>query len=107
MSKRKRRVFSREFKLSAVQRVIAGEHTAEVSCELGVPSGHLYQWYGHFAAAEAAEAEWPATSVLARTNSNSPMETRGAPRCSNPFSWPGAWCGRWDLNPHGIAPKGF
>ena len=48
MSKRKRRVFSREFKLSAVQRMIAGEHTAELSRELGVPSGHLYQWYGHF-----------------------------------------------------------
>jgi len=48
MSKRKRRVFSREFKLSAVQRVIAGELIAELSRELGVPSGHLYQWYGHF-----------------------------------------------------------
>ena len=48
MSKRKRRVFSREFKVSAVQRIIAGEPTAELSRELGVPSGHLYQWYGHF-----------------------------------------------------------
>jgi transposase len=48
MSKRKRRVFSREFKLSAVQRMIAGESTAELSRELGVPSGHLYQWCGHF-----------------------------------------------------------
>jgi transposase len=48
MSKRKRRVFSREFKLSAVQRMIAGEHTAELAHELGIPSGHLHQWYGHF-----------------------------------------------------------
>lgn len=48
MSKRKRRVFSREFKLSAVQRMIAGEATAELSRELGVPSGHLYQWHGHY-----------------------------------------------------------
>jgi transposase-like protein len=48
MSKRKRRVFSREFKLSAVQRMIAGERISELSRELGVPSGHLYQWYGHF-----------------------------------------------------------
>ena len=48
MSKRKRRVFSREFKLSAVQRMIAGESTAELSRELGVPSGHLYQWCAHF-----------------------------------------------------------
>jgi len=48
MSKRKRRKFSREFKLSAVQRMIAGESTAELSRELGVPAGHLYQWCGHF-----------------------------------------------------------
>jgi transposase len=48
MSKRKRRVFSREFKLSAVQRMIAGESTAALSRELGVPSGHLYQWLAHF-----------------------------------------------------------
>ena len=48
MSKRKRRVFSREFKLSAVQRMIAGESTAELSRELGVPAGHLYRWCGQF-----------------------------------------------------------
>jgi transposase len=48
MSKRKRRVFSREFKLSAVQRIIAGESTGKLSRELGVSRGHLCQWYGHF-----------------------------------------------------------
>src|ERR1700730_6224412 len=48
MSKRKRRVFSREFKLSAVQRMIAGEHTAELSREVGGPKGHFYQGFGHF-----------------------------------------------------------
>jgi transposase len=48
MSKRKRRVFSREFKLSAVQRMIAGERTAELARELGIPNGHLYQWCAHF-----------------------------------------------------------
>ena len=48
MSKRKRRVFSREFKLSAVQRMIAGESAADLSRELGVPRGHLYRWYGQF-----------------------------------------------------------
>jgi transposase len=48
MSKRKRRVFSREFKLSAVQRIIAGESTAKLSRELGVSRGHLCQWCGHF-----------------------------------------------------------
>ena len=48
MSKRKRRKFSREFKLSAVQRMIAGESAADLSRELGVPRGHLYRWYGQF-----------------------------------------------------------
>ena len=48
MSKRKRRVFSREFKLSAVQRMIAGESTAALSRELGVPAGHMFQWCAHF-----------------------------------------------------------
>jgi transposase len=48
MSKRKRRVFRRKFKLSAVQQMIAGESTAELSRELGVPNGHLYRWCAHF-----------------------------------------------------------
>lgn len=48
MSKGKRRIFSREFKLSAVQRMLAGETVAGVSRELDVPSGHLYQWREHF-----------------------------------------------------------
>jgi len=38
MSKRKRRVFSREFKLSAVQRMIAGGLTAELSREISLRS---------------------------------------------------------------------
>ncbi len=48
MSKRKRRVFSREFKLTAVQRMMAGESTAELCRELGVLAGHLYKWCMHF-----------------------------------------------------------
>ena len=48
MSKRKRRVFSREFKLSAVKRMVAGESAAALSRELQVPSGHLYKWCIHF-----------------------------------------------------------
>jgi transposase-like protein len=48
MSKRKRRVFSREFKLSAVQRMIAGERRADLSRELVVPVNHLWQWEAHF-----------------------------------------------------------
>jgi transposase len=48
MSKRKRQKFSREFKLSAVQRMIAGESAAELSRELQIPAGHLYRWCMHF-----------------------------------------------------------
>ena len=44
MSKRKRRVFSREFKLSAVQRMLAGESTKALSRELGVPVDRLDRW---------------------------------------------------------------
>jgi transposase len=48
MSKGKRRVFSREFKLSAVKRMVAGESAAALSRELRVPIGHLYKWCIHF-----------------------------------------------------------
>jgi transposase-like protein len=48
MSEGKRRVFSREFKLSAVQRVLAGESPVAVSRELQVPGGHLYKWCRHY-----------------------------------------------------------
>jgi len=48
MSKRKRRVFGREFKLSVIERMIAGESAAALSRELGVPTGHFYKWYTHF-----------------------------------------------------------
>ena len=48
MSKRKRRVFSREFKLSVVERMIAGESAAALSRELRVPDGHFYKWCRHF-----------------------------------------------------------
>jgi transposase len=48
MSKRKRRVYSREFKVSAAKRLIAGESAAALSRELRVPASHLYKWCGHF-----------------------------------------------------------
>jgi transposase-like protein len=48
MSKRKRRIFSREFKLSAVRRMIAGESVAALAREFQVPKAHLYKWCGHF-----------------------------------------------------------
>jgi transposase-like protein len=48
MSTGKRRVFSREFKLSAVKRILAGERLAAVSRELQIGSGHLYGWLRHF-----------------------------------------------------------
>jgi transposase-like protein len=48
MSERKRRVYNREFKLSVVERMIAGESAAALSRELGVPAGLFYKWCAHF-----------------------------------------------------------
>ena len=48
MSEGKRRVFGRDFKLSAVKRMMAGESAASLSRELQVPSSHLYKWTRHF-----------------------------------------------------------
>jgi transposase-like protein len=50
MSKGKRRVYSREFKLSAVKRALAGESVEALSRHLGVPSGHVYKWCQHYRA---------------------------------------------------------
>lgn len=60
MSKGKRRVFSREFKLSAVKRALAGESVEALSGALGVPSGHLYKWCQHYRAG-GADALRPAS----------------------------------------------
>ena len=38
MSKRKRRSYNREFKLSVVERMMVGESVAALSHELGVPA---------------------------------------------------------------------
>jgi len=48
MSERKRRAYSREFKVSAVKRMIAGEKASALARELQVPTGQLYKWCGHF-----------------------------------------------------------
>jgi len=48
MSTGKRRVFSREFKLSAVKRVMAGAGVTALARELQVPSGRLYSWVHHY-----------------------------------------------------------
>jgi len=50
MSKGKRRVYSRAFKVSAVKRALAGESVAALSRELGLPRGHLYGWCRHYRA---------------------------------------------------------
>jgi transposase-like protein len=48
MSKPKIRVFSREFKLSAVHRILAGENVTALSRELKVLRKDLYKWRDHF-----------------------------------------------------------
>jgi transposase len=48
MSSGQRRVFSREFKLSAVKRMIGGERGRALSSELGVSANQLYKWSMYF-----------------------------------------------------------
>lgn len=48
MSTGKRRVFSREFKVSAVKRLLAGEHAGALARELQITRGQLSQWCRHF-----------------------------------------------------------
>ena len=48
MSRRKRRVFHREFKLAAIQRLEAGESGAAVARELQIGSSHLSQWWANY-----------------------------------------------------------
>ena len=48
MSLGKRRVFSREFKLSAAKRMKDGERGRALSVELGVSANQLYKWSMHF-----------------------------------------------------------
>jgi transposase-like protein len=48
MSTGKRRVYSRGFKVSAVKRMLAGEHSAALARELQIPASHLYKWCRHF-----------------------------------------------------------
>jgi transposase len=60
MSSGKRRVFSREFKLSAVKRIMSGERGPALSSELGLSANQLYKWCMHFRRG-GAEALRPAS----------------------------------------------
>jgi transposase len=44
----KRRVFDREFKVSAVERLIGGESAAALCHELQISCGRLSQWCSHY-----------------------------------------------------------
>lgn len=59
MSEGKRREFGREFKLSAVNRILAGERVSALSRAIGVRPGQLYKWCKHFRVG-GAEALRPA-----------------------------------------------
>jgi len=49
MSKRRRRrIFSRGFKLSAIERMLGGENTKALARELGIDPKHLHQWCHRF-----------------------------------------------------------
>jgi transposase len=48
MSTRKRRVFNREVKLSAVRRLMAGESPLKIAEELQIGSSHLSKWWANY-----------------------------------------------------------
>jgi transposase len=48
MSTRKRRVFHREVKLSAVRRLVAGESPTKIAQELQIGSSHLSKWWANY-----------------------------------------------------------
>lgn len=48
MSTAKRRVFNREVKLSAVERLMAGESAAKLAQELQIGCSHLSQWWRNY-----------------------------------------------------------
>lgn len=48
MSTSKRRVYSRDLKVTAVERLLAGERAAALSRELRIPRGQLYKWLMHY-----------------------------------------------------------
>src|SRR5438552_129820 len=50
MSKAASRIFSREFKLSAVHRMLSGENVSALGCELRVLRKELYKWRDNFRA---------------------------------------------------------
>jgi transposase len=54
MSGSLRRAFSREFKVAAVERVLAGARVREVSEDLQIRPGNLYLWLQHFEVLGAA-----------------------------------------------------
>ena len=54
MSKRRRRVFSREFKLSAIKRMFEGESTKALARELRVGPERLHTWCRRFRIGGAA-----------------------------------------------------
>ena len=48
MSTRKRRVFHREVKLSAVERLMAGETPMKIARELQIGSNYLSKWWANY-----------------------------------------------------------
>src|SRR5579863_4677799 len=68
MSAGKRRVFSREFKLAVVKRMMAGEGAVALTFELGVSATHLYKWCMHFrrGGAEALRPACRPTKAVAK-----------------------------------------
>jgi transposase len=74
MSGLSRRAFSREFKLAAVERVLAGASVKSVAEDLQVRRTHLYLWLRQYEAAGAAglrpagrPAKWHSMGTVGKT----------------------------------------
>jgi transposase len=78
MSKKRPRVFSREFKLAAVQRILAGEPVRLLSQELKVLRKDLYAWRGLFRAGGAAALR-PLGRPRKSGARSAPVSAAGAP----------------------------
>jgi transposase len=50
MTDERKRLFSREYKLSALRRMLAGENVSALARELGIRRKYLYQWRERFRA---------------------------------------------------------
>jgi transposase len=84
MSKSARRVLSREFKLSAVNRMLRGENVSELARDLQVRRKDLYLWRDRFRAGgpEALRSVGRPRKVAVAVSASSDTKVKAAPPAS-------------------------